>query len=108
MPYRAFGDSSDPSQGTFFRRDTISVLYVPSTPAQTTLAAALPAGALDVLLAASPKLSDGHSHANMRLRFGCPHRDRGHGWQLGRVHGRSSERGDRDAASSRHTLAGAI
>jgi hypothetical protein len=54
MPYRAFGDSSDSSQGTFFRRDTISVLYVPSTTAQTTLAVPLPAGALDVQLAAPP------------------------------------------------------
>jgi hypothetical protein len=54
MPYRAFGDSPDPLQGVFFRRDAISFLYVPSSASQTTLAARLAAGALDAQLQWSP------------------------------------------------------
>jgi hypothetical protein len=54
MPYRAFGSSADPNAGTFFRRDTISVVYIDSTPAQTMLAAALPAGSLAAQVAPMP------------------------------------------------------
>src|SRR5262245_51522224 len=54
MPYRAFGDATDSSRNIFYRRDTISVLYVPSTASQSTLSAALPAGAFDVQLAVPP------------------------------------------------------
>lgn len=54
MPYRSFGDATDTASGTFYRTNAISLLYVPSTPAQTTLSAVLPAGALDVQLAAAP------------------------------------------------------
>ena len=32
MPYVAFGDSTDPENGVFFRDDVISLLYVPPTP----------------------------------------------------------------------------
>ena len=48
MPYRAFGSTSDAARGTSFRADAISVLFVPSTPSQTTLASPLEAGALDI------------------------------------------------------------
>ncbi len=47
MPYRAFGDSPDQTRGVFHRTDTISFLYVPSTPSQTQIATALAPGALD-------------------------------------------------------------
>ena len=36
MPYRSGDVNDDPSQGVFYRDDTISLLYVPPTPAQTT------------------------------------------------------------------------
>jgi prepilin-type N-terminal cleavage/methylation domain-containing protein len=48
MPYRAFGAASDAARGTYFRTDAISLLFVPSTASQTTLAAAMPAGAFDI------------------------------------------------------------
>lgn len=54
MPYRAFGDAPDPEQSVFFRTDTVSVVFVPLTAAQSVLAAPLPPGALDVQLAAAP------------------------------------------------------
>jgi hypothetical protein len=54
MPYQAFGDAPDSSQGTFFRRDAISFIYVPTTSAQTTLAAPLAPGSLELQLAAAP------------------------------------------------------
>jgi hypothetical protein len=54
FPYQAFGDNPDSSRGTFFRHDTISFLYVPSTASQSTLASPLPPGALDLQLDAPP------------------------------------------------------
>jgi hypothetical protein len=42
MPYRAFGDSIDPSNGVYFRADTISLMYVPPTPSQTTIISPMP------------------------------------------------------------------
>jgi hypothetical protein len=48
MPYRAFGVASDPARGTYFRSDAISLMFVPSTPSQTTLAASLAAGSLEM------------------------------------------------------------
>lgn len=48
MPYRAFGASSDPASGTYFRTDAISLLFVPSTASQTTLSSPMAAGALDI------------------------------------------------------------
>lgn len=48
MPYRAFGNSPDPARGTYFRADTVSVMYVPWTPSQTALAAPLAAGSLEI------------------------------------------------------------
>jgi prepilin-type N-terminal cleavage/methylation domain-containing protein len=50
MPYRAFGSSSDAATGTLFRTDAISLLFVPSTPSQSTLAAAMSAGALGMTI----------------------------------------------------------
>jgi hypothetical protein len=54
MPYRAFGDAPDPAQGTRFRRDVISLMYVPSTAAQSVLSAPLSAGVLDIQIAPAP------------------------------------------------------
>jgi hypothetical protein len=54
MPFRAFGDAPDQAQNMFFRSDAISFLYVPSTPSQTRLSAALGAGALDPLVETPP------------------------------------------------------
>lgn len=51
MPYRAFGDGSDAAAGTYFRADAISMLFVPSTPSQTTLAMEMPAGGLEITVA---------------------------------------------------------
>jgi prepilin-type N-terminal cleavage/methylation domain-containing protein len=54
MPLRAFGDSPDQVRNIFFRSDAISFLYVPSTPSQTRLSAALAPGALDPLIETAP------------------------------------------------------
>jgi type II secretory pathway pseudopilin PulG len=54
MPYRAFGDAPDPGQGVFFRADTVSVVFVPLTAAQSMLAAPLAPGGVDVRLVAAP------------------------------------------------------
>src|SRR5207237_9672669 len=35
MPYRSGDTNSDPSKGVFYRADTISLMYVPPTSAQT-------------------------------------------------------------------------
>jgi prepilin-type N-terminal cleavage/methylation domain-containing protein len=48
MPYRAFGDASDSVRGTYFRSDAISLLSVPSTPSQATLASPFAAGSLEI------------------------------------------------------------
>lgn len=44
MPYRRGDVGDDPRAGTFFRRDAISLVYVPPTAAQTTLRGAVDAG----------------------------------------------------------------
>jgi hypothetical protein len=54
MPYRAFGGAPDPGAHTLFRPDSVSVLYVPSTPSQSWLAAPLLPGAIDAQLASPP------------------------------------------------------
>lgn len=51
MPYRAFGPVSDGARGAYFRSDAISVLFVPSTASQTTLASPMQAGALEISIA---------------------------------------------------------
>jgi hypothetical protein len=54
MPFRAFGDSPDQALGVSFRNDSISFLYVPSSPSQTRLALPLAAGALDPAIEIPP------------------------------------------------------
>jgi hypothetical protein len=48
MPYTAFGPASDSARGVYFRPDAISLMFVPSTPSQTFLAASAEAGALEI------------------------------------------------------------
>ena len=48
LPYRAL--ASSPAGGGSIRTDTVTLLYVPSTPAQTALAQATTAGALEITL----------------------------------------------------------
>jgi hypothetical protein len=48
MPYRAFGPDSDAVRGQSFTAGVISVVFVPSTASQTSLSAAMQAGALEV------------------------------------------------------------
>ena len=50
MPYRAFGSDSDATRSNSFNASAITLVFVPSTPSQTTLSAPMPAGALDVSL----------------------------------------------------------
>jgi hypothetical protein len=42
MPYRMGTTSSDVTSGVFYRADTISLMYVPPTPAQTTIRDSMP------------------------------------------------------------------
>ena len=48
MPYKAFGDVPDPVNGTFFRKDAISLMYVPPTPSQTTISDPMPAQSSEI------------------------------------------------------------
>jgi hypothetical protein len=54
MPYRAFGDTTDPELGTFFRTDAISLLYVPPTPSQTTISQQMPPKSAEIKVNAQP------------------------------------------------------
>ncbi|MDP6606351.1 MAG: prepilin-type N-terminal cleavage/methylation domain-containing protein [Dehalococcoidia bacterium] len=48
VPYRAGLTDADPERGVFFRPDAISLLYVPDTVAQTTVAHPIPSGSVNV------------------------------------------------------------
>jgi hypothetical protein len=50
LPYSAFATVSDAARGVFFRRDTISVLSVPWTASQTTLAEPMRPGSLEIVV----------------------------------------------------------
>ena len=54
MPYIAFGDVTDPSKGVYFRDDVISLVYVPPTPAQTTISQAMPPNSAEIKVNAQP------------------------------------------------------
>ena len=54
MPYRAFGDTTDPELGTFFRTDAISLIYVPPTPSQTTISQQMPPKSAEIKVNAQP------------------------------------------------------
>ena len=45
MPYH---QSTDPAKGIYYRSDTISILYVPPTPSQTTISSAMPAKSSEI------------------------------------------------------------
>ena len=54
MPYRAFGEPPDSVQGTYFRDDVISLLYVPPTPSQTSISLAMPPKSVEIKVNAQP------------------------------------------------------
>jgi len=54
MPYRAWGEKTDPSTGVYFRPDVISMLYVPPTPSQTTISQAMPPKSVEMKVNAQP------------------------------------------------------
>jgi hypothetical protein len=57
MPYRAFAAQSipaDPENNVFFRDDMISLLYVPATPSQTTIANDMPPNSAEIKVNAQP------------------------------------------------------
>ena len=54
MPYHAFGDTTDPELGTFFRTDAISLIYVPPTPSQTTISQQMPPKSVEIKVNAQP------------------------------------------------------
>ncbi len=54
MPYHAFGDTTDPELGTFFRTDAISLIYVPPTPSQTTISQQMPPKSAEIKVNAQP------------------------------------------------------
>jgi len=54
MPYRAWGEKTDPATGVFFREDTISLLYVPPTPSQTTISQEMPPNSVEMKVNAQP------------------------------------------------------
>jgi hypothetical protein len=54
MPYRSIGDETDPSKGVFFREDAITLMYVPPTPAQTTISDKMPANSAEIKVTPQP------------------------------------------------------
>jgi hypothetical protein len=48
MPYRRGDLNNDPTSNVFYRSDTISLLYVPPTPAQTTIEKAMPQNSAEI------------------------------------------------------------
>ena len=54
MPFRSGDEGSDVAAGIPFREDTISLVYVPSTPAQTTVRADMPRNAAELKVNAVP------------------------------------------------------
>jgi hypothetical protein len=50
MPYRVGDASNDPSSGVFYRPDTITIVYVPATVAQTTISQPIAASAQTLLI----------------------------------------------------------
>jgi prepilin-type N-terminal cleavage/methylation domain-containing protein len=59
MPYRAFGATTDPSQGVFFRDDTVSLIYVPPTPSQTTISQPMPPKSSEIKVNEQPNCPPG-------------------------------------------------
>jgi prepilin-type N-terminal cleavage/methylation domain-containing protein len=60
LPYRAGRTASDPVDGLFYREDAVTVLYVPATAAQSTIASRVTTGS-DVVVASQPGCPDGDS-----------------------------------------------
>lgn len=60
MPYRSGGAEDDPDHGVLYRTDTISVVYVPSTPAQTTITTVMPANSTELDVKPDPACPDVH------------------------------------------------
>jgi hypothetical protein len=54
MPYVAFGDTTDPSKGIFFKDDVISLVYVPPTPSQTTISQDMPPKSAEIKVNEQP------------------------------------------------------
>jgi hypothetical protein len=59
MPYRS-GTDSDPKKGVFYRPDTISILYVPPSPAQTTLRQDMPQPSAELKVEPENNCGDKH------------------------------------------------
>jgi hypothetical protein len=58
MPYNAFMSPTDPSQQLYYRTDTISMLYVPPTPSQTTIRADMPQPSAELKVDPQPNCPD--------------------------------------------------
>ena len=54
MPYVAFGETTDPSKGIYFRDDVVSLVYVPPTPSQTTISQAMPPKSAEIKVNEQP------------------------------------------------------
>src|SRR5688500_9850183 len=54
LPYQAFGAPTDQSTGVYFRKDAISLMYVPVTPSQTTISQPMPAQSAEIKVHPQP------------------------------------------------------
>ena len=70
LPYRVGKTDADPAAGVFFRDDAISLVYVPNTPSQATLAQTLGAPVTQVTVTVQP---------------GCPDQDPVCGFDMGQT-----------------------
>lgn len=48
LPYRWGDTASDPAAGVFYRKDAITLIYIPPTPAQTSIEKAMPANSAEL------------------------------------------------------------
>ena len=62
MPYKAFGNTTDPESGVYFRTDAISLLYVPPTPSQTTISQDMPQPSAELKVHPQPNCPGGSSN----------------------------------------------
>jgi hypothetical protein len=62
MPYNAFKSPTDPSAQIYYRNDTISMLYVPPTPSQTTISQDMPQPSAELKVDPQPNCPGGQQN----------------------------------------------
>ena len=66
LPYRVGQQSSDPASGVYFRPDAITLVYVPNTSSQTTIADPMPNESAEIKVNAQPNCPAGDELCGFR------------------------------------------